>query len=745
MRMRQKILVDRCLGTPCAYCLNVLARLLGFILNRDHSVRPDNVRRVVIAKFAGMGSILQATPLIRMLRQNFPKASITLLTGIANRDLVQRLPEINHVLFVDDRGPLVLALSCCRTVIRLIKSRADLYFDLEVYSAFASCMAIASMTRNRLGFYRHSARFKRGIYTHLVYFNTRRPVWNIYCQLGSVATSEQGGGIGQLLPLKIFPADREGLYRKLRRLGAFQDLTLWRYVVINPNASDLLLERRWPTQHFVQVIAHLVSGGLWVTLIGSSDEVAHVEDIWRRVPSIHRSKVINTAGKLEFGELLSLMETASCVITNDTGPFHFAVALGVPVVGLFGPGHPAHYGANRENVVNMYREVFCSPCLYEIDEPPCAGKNMCMQLIDPGAVISAATRLLSEASTRNQGDDAAGFLIRDDAAYRDSKGQPLGVIRRSSLTAGFVGSGGYTPRLLRAKKPSVRSVQPCEVCGSNEFRSLFIKHAIGLWQCTECGLERIFPPPDAEQLQEFYGPKYYESWGLDANPEGVRQIKIATFRKRLNSLGQLPKGMKLLDCGAATGFLMELAAELGFEPYGVDVSPLGARDLLRKFGPDRIYSGMWEDASFSGIQKAGFHVVCMFDFLEHVRDPRGALRKAHGLLVPGGDLLLTTPDSGSLSRRIMGFAWPHIKLEHLIYFNRFNLALLLMQEGFSVVRMSGAWKILNLRYVSHQLETYPVPILSPLFHALSTVLPDRLRDRAFPALLGEVLVHARKS
>ncbi len=51
---------------------------------------------------------------------------------------------------------------------KLIPLRADIYFDLELYSAFASLMALWAITRNRVGFYRRSTTLKNGIYTHLV-------------------------------------------------------------------------------------------------------------------------------------------------------------------------------------------------------------------------------------------------------------------------------------------------------------------------------------------------------------------------------------------------------------------------------------------------------------------------------------------------------------------------------------------------------------------------------------------------
>src|SRR4029077_7645536 len=96
------------------------------------------------------------------------------------------------------------------TVVGLIRRRADLYFDLEVYSAFASLLALWAVTRIRIGFYRRSVAFKNGIYTHLVYFNTRMPVRQLYLQLGRVVgvPPDQPELTG---PIRIDDGDRSGV------------------------------------------------------------------------------------------------------------------------------------------------------------------------------------------------------------------------------------------------------------------------------------------------------------------------------------------------------------------------------------------------------------------------------------------------------------------------------------------------------------------------------------------------------
>ncbi len=175
MTHRQRILADRLVAVPVAFLFNGIARLLGKWMRRDHSITSSNVNRIIVAKLIGMGSILQATPLLNALKRQFPHAIVTFVTMRSNRELVNRLSCVDEVLVLDDRNPFEMAVTTVQTIAALIRRRADLYFDLEVYSAFASLLALWAVTRIRIGFYRHSVAFKNGIYTLLVFFNTRMP------------------------------------------------------------------------------------------------------------------------------------------------------------------------------------------------------------------------------------------------------------------------------------------------------------------------------------------------------------------------------------------------------------------------------------------------------------------------------------------------------------------------------------------------------------------------------------------
>lgn len=428
MTFRQRILLDRLLAVPLCVACDFLARGVGWLLRRDHSLRPETTRRIVVGKLVGMGSLLQATPLLRALKQNFPHARLTVVTLEANRSLVERLEAVDEVLCLNDRGAPAMLWTTLRTLARLVACRVDHYFDLEVYSGFACLLCLFSLARNRLGFYRHTNRFKKGIYTHLVYFNTRMPVRRIYLQLGRVAGVPPGAD-DRLGTIRIEPSERASLKGKLSGLGLGAEE---RYILVYPNASDLLIERRWPEGHAIEALTRLAGLGHRVVLLGAESESAYVQGLVDRVPPAIRGRVLNTAGRLTLGEAFALIEGAACVLTNDGGPMHMAFALARPTVCLIGPADPVHYGLDKPDIITLYAPVPCSPCIYEVDAPPCHGNNVCMQRLLPELVVNKVVSLLAQTATKGSPSPPQNFesTIRLPLVWDTATGKPLGIVVR---------------------------------------------------------------------------------------------------------------------------------------------------------------------------------------------------------------------------------------------------------------------------------------------------------------------------
>lgn len=289
------------------------------------------------------------------------------------------------------------------------------------------------------------------------------------------------------------------------------------------------------------------------------------------------------------------------------------------------------------------------------------------------------------------------------------------------------------------------ALSPCEVCASPRSTRLFEKENHTFVRCASCGLERISPQPTDETLAKIYGAHYYEAWGLHRDEETVAKLKKATFTYVLDQLPSPAPGDKLLDLGAATGFLLDVAKTRGYDVYGVELSEFGAKAIAEKHGKGHAFQGQLEDATFDGAKPGDFSVITMCDYIEHVRSPRAVLEKVHTWLRPGGHVALTTPDASSLTHSALRSGWSHYKIEHLYYFRRQNMKELLRQAGFTDVSFRPLLKALNLKYIREQFEVYPHPVLSRVARALGKAMPDDLQTRTLRLMTGEMLAVARRA
>lgn len=254
-------------------------------------------------------------------------------------------------------------------------------------------------------------------------------------------------------------------------------------------------------------------------------------------------------------------------------------------------------------------------------------------------------------------------------------------------------------------------------------------------------------PPDGEELGRIYGADYYASWGGGADDhEGdaaVRpywSLKKALAHALLDRLGPLPNG-HALDVGCATGAFLEALAERGCTPWGVDVNSHAVRAAKARVPAATVRAGNLSDLLGDA---PPFGAAILSDVIEHLHDPAAELATLHRLLAPGARIVVLTPDIGSLSARLMGRHWPHIKREHLCYFTRRSLSDCLARAGFTGIRVTASRKPLTLAYAVRQLTVYPQPVLSPAARMLGRLLPRPVLDTLIRLPMGEMLATAQK-
>jgi 2-polyprenyl-3-methyl-5-hydroxy-6-metoxy-1,4-benzoquinol methylase len=253
-----------------------------------------------------------------------------------------------------------------------------------------------------------------------------------------------------------------------------------------------------------------------------------------------------------------------------------------------------------------------------------------------------------------------------------------------------------------------------------------------------CRTEFLDPQPTDARLGEIYGPSYYEPWDHES-AEVVRQMKQRTFAPVLDAARVAP-GDRVLDVGCATGDFVSLAAQRGLQVYGVDLNRAAIERAQLAVPQGRFHVGVLGDEPFEGEQ---FDAIVMIDFIEHVRDAEAELRFAARRLAPGGRIVMSTPRTDSLTRRLLGKAWPQYREEHLSYFSADGMRAVAQRAGLVVTDIRPTTKMLTLSYLYGQALAYPVPVVTPVLRSTWHVLPLP-KHRPLGLRLGEMTVVAER-
>jgi len=361
-------------------------------------------------KLWGMGSIVLASPVLRELRARYPEARIDFLTLRENEAVLRFYAEVDRVHALDlGRGIPRFLASTLALLRALRRERFDLLLDLEFFTRFSASVSFLAGARRSHGFSAKGS-WRGRLHDVEAPFNAYHHVaLNFLSLLRSQPTeplpvSEEDFRAGESLPVLRAP---EGAWASC--LATLRADPAWRderpLVVVNPNAGDMALERRWPAERVTDMIAELAEGeSLNVVLVGAPAERDYVQSLAN--DGRLAGRVVCAAGRTSLEELVALLAHADVVVTNDSGPLHLACAAGASTVALFGPETPVLYGPLRarrgQRHAVHYRGLACSPCMFVHDNKVLScwfAQARCMTDIAPRDVVASARELLGERAT----------------------------------------------------------------------------------------------------------------------------------------------------------------------------------------------------------------------------------------------------------------------------------------------------------------------------------------------------------
>jgi heptosyltransferase-2 len=349
----------------------------------------QGLNRILILSAAGLGDFVLGTPALRAIRQRFPRSRIWILTIPEVRPLAERCPYVDEVRTLNlrqSRSAVAWMLGAGRReVTRLIRELRGMRFDIAVnlyqVATWAGGLRMAAFLR-AVSAARSVGRSSGGRAFGLDLASDQEG-HEMEAQLG-VARLLGATPVSDAPELWLTDEDRFTCASLLKGHGVSEAEQ-----IVCLHAGSAQPEKRWPNERFAVVGRRLGGAGARVVLIGTHADHALCDSLAQDVPG-----AVSVAGETFLPVLAALLQRASLLVTNDSGPMHMGAALGVPLVVPFGPATPERFGPRGRG-----------PCvIFTATGRP--GGPPWWDGISADTVAEAAERLFADRSTPSRAGDS---------------------------------------------------------------------------------------------------------------------------------------------------------------------------------------------------------------------------------------------------------------------------------------------------------------------------------------------------
>lgn len=383
--------IDYWVGIPLVFLLTIVSRIqraIGLAASPDG--RPKNI---VFIQLAEMGTMVVAYPALKKARELHPDAALHFLCFTQVRPSVEILDIIptGNIITIDARSAVSLTRDSLRFLRQARRRRLDTVVNMEAFVRYSSILSFLSGACRRVGFhgFNQEGLYTGDLLTHKVVHNGHIHAGHTFLDLVHAldAPPEQQPRVKRPTNLDVLEVPKistdeitaAGIWRKLRAIhpdvGPARKL-----VVLNPNASDKFPMRRLPLESFTEIARRLLKDPeVFVLITGVASEKPDAQQICAQLGT---SRALDLTGQTTMTELLHLYDLAHVLVTNDSGPAHFAALTRIHEVVFFGPEIPGRYRPLTGTADVIHTGFSCSPCIgpHNQRRSPC-NDNVCLKSI----------------------------------------------------------------------------------------------------------------------------------------------------------------------------------------------------------------------------------------------------------------------------------------------------------------------------------------------------------------------------
>ncbi len=405
--------VDAWVGVPLCLLFSSIRNLVRILFRP--TVPADKPKSILVIKLSEMGALVTLGPAMRALTELVGRENLYFLTFAESHDLLEVLdfaPKGNiYILRTDSLTKL--AGDALTSLRRLRSLRIECSVDLDFFSRATALIGWLSGSRRRIGCHAYFGEgpYRGDLLTHRVRFNPHVHISQMF-EILARAVERPAGDFPRLahIPLpavsprerfKPTEAELTGTRRILTEAGVVPESTV---ILLNSNISDreTIPLRKWSDDCYVDLAKRILAGvpDAFILLTGTAKEAGTIAKL---EAAVGHSRCRSVAGRTTLRQLLTLYSKSAMMVTNDSGPAHFATLTDIEVVVLFGPETPHLWQPLGDRVTVIYRGLACSPCftVYNGRQSEC-NRNACMDF-SPAEVYAIVQQRLAKQRVPSKG------------------------------------------------------------------------------------------------------------------------------------------------------------------------------------------------------------------------------------------------------------------------------------------------------------------------------------------------------
>lgn len=408
MKVDTMRVIDHYAGVPLCFLLNLAFRIKELIF-RPKEKKPENILFIELSE---MGSAILADPAMRWLKdQNKNLHFVIFEKNAASLKLLNTIPQ-QQVFTIRPDSLFTLAFDSLRFLAWCRQRKIDTTIDLELFSRFTALLSRLSGAVNRTGYdgVHEEGLYRGNFLTHPVMYNPHHHISLNFMALVQACLGEKGQPYQrkllvqddiQLARAEVDTDLKQSVLQKLSGLKPDFSGDNYRIMLVNPNASDLLPQRRWMRERYAAVISRVLADyqDILVVITGAPAEKEGAKEL---LDMVSHERCVNSAGVFTFAELVPLYSVSYVMLSNDSGPPHFASVTDLKTFVIFGPETPKLYGA-LGNSTPIYAGLACSPCVSAGNHRKTSCfDNQCLKAISVGHVLEVMKPTLDEQLIQHQ-------------------------------------------------------------------------------------------------------------------------------------------------------------------------------------------------------------------------------------------------------------------------------------------------------------------------------------------------------